>query len=568
MLQAASDLVKALFASPRRTYFALLVLFSVVHVAVMWIVPILPAQDLPQHLVYARVLQDYDREPIFREWYTLPDHAQPYFTLHYILAALGKVVGLMAAIKFVASLYAVGMIASFHALVVAIQRPKKDEVPWTGLLGATFVYNPIFTLGVVQYAFTLPFLFVTIAAALRWIEGEASSRQKAAGLLAAFAMPAIHPASISGLGLVLVLVLVVHRTRTVAKVMSYHLGASLGMTACWMLVGKSGMTGIKGVLPFWQTAKYADDFNFIAQRYEAEWSAPLTKLSYATWTALGPHNWVGLALALVAALGCALVLYRLRAPKAEDANKTPSRMPRVLAAMAIVTAFVPWGLERPTEMTFIDLRLWAIVVIFGAATIPLRFVAAPRARLVLAAYAAFATGHVAVNTLRFGQEASAVLRLLDKVDSKGLVAAIPFDGGSPHFARRFRLTIFISVYSTVRSGAPSNQFWGKFTDHLPVDYQPEKHPKSTNPWAPYEFKPHHLEGADWLLLQKPDRDAPMGILAAAGEAIITAEAHGQRVACEHRWCLFRLERMPETAPAAPPEGQSGEPCTKGFRVPH
>ncbi len=70
------------------------------HLLFVWTVPILPCQDLPQHLSYARILLDYNRTDLpFREYYELPSHFQPYFLSHYLLAAVGRGIGLDGAVR-------------------------------------------------------------------------------------------------------------------------------------------------------------------------------------------------------------------------------------------------------------------------------------------------------------------------------------------------------------------------------------------------------------------------------------------------------------------------------------
>lgn len=81
-------------------YFALLGLILALDLAILWSLPILPGQDLPQHLAYARILLDHARPKLaFRGWYQLPAHLQPYFLPHLLIALLGRLLDVLAAIK-------------------------------------------------------------------------------------------------------------------------------------------------------------------------------------------------------------------------------------------------------------------------------------------------------------------------------------------------------------------------------------------------------------------------------------------------------------------------------------
>src|SRR5262245_12412625 len=79
-----------------RKCFLVTITLVAVNLAVVWSVPALPAQDLPQHLAYVKILLDYDNPDLtFRYFYRLPERFHPYATVYRILAELAHWLGVI-----------------------------------------------------------------------------------------------------------------------------------------------------------------------------------------------------------------------------------------------------------------------------------------------------------------------------------------------------------------------------------------------------------------------------------------------------------------------------------------
>src|SRR6266542_1110726 len=81
----------------RAGVFQLAFVFLVLNLFVVWFLPILPCQDLPQHLAYSRILLDYQNASLpFHDFYQLRDHLfHPYSSTYWALSGLGRCFGIM-----------------------------------------------------------------------------------------------------------------------------------------------------------------------------------------------------------------------------------------------------------------------------------------------------------------------------------------------------------------------------------------------------------------------------------------------------------------------------------------
>jgi hypothetical protein len=223
-------------------------------------------------------------------------------------------------------------------------------------------------------------------------------------------------------------------------------------------------------------------------------------------------------------------------------------------AFAFVACLTPWGIQNPTEVTYINFRLIALAFALAVPLVPEGWFEGPAQRRAIVFFCVVTFGNFAYRAYAFGREARAPLSLLERADRSGVLLTLAFHNKSDYFGKGFRLTHFLPMYFTVLDGGITSQFWARYTEHLPIDYLPGKKPAQAEDWTPQGFDAsRHLRDATWVLLQRATaNDAPH-------TQRDSAKAEGQLndktelVACDGPWCLYHVNtpRRIDAAPGAP-----------------
>src|SRR4051812_43164746 len=137
----------------QRAFWAAYLGLVAVNLALVWLAPVFPGQDLPQHLSYARIMRDYFRADLpFGSYYELPAHFQTYYVSYYLLKGLGSIVSIDAAFRVLFSLYALAVFASFLALIRALHGARRGgALPWTAFLATLVVWSPVTFMGFLEF---------------------------------------------------------------------------------------------------------------------------------------------------------------------------------------------------------------------------------------------------------------------------------------------------------------------------------------------------------------------------------------------------------------------------------
>lgn len=137
----------------RRLELWLAVLLTAVAVAPVWLVTYPPLQDYPYHLVRVQVLAHYDDPAAgYAETFAISGYPAPYVLADWLMAGLGRWMGVPLAGKVVLSLY----LALFPWSLVYLARSVGEEGGVLGLLGFLLVFNWHFHMGFVSYVLALP----------------------------------------------------------------------------------------------------------------------------------------------------------------------------------------------------------------------------------------------------------------------------------------------------------------------------------------------------------------------------------------------------------------------------
>lgn len=529
--------------NPAALYWILLGSLGVAHVVVIACLPVLPGQDLAQHLSYVRILRDYtDSAFPFSRFFELPNNYQPYFTTHLLLVGAARLTSIDVAIKVAYGAYAVAMLAGFHR-VVASQKfdPGQRGPHWAGLLGSMFVWNPVVLMGFVPFMATMPVFLLGCSALL-----YRKSRLRRIDLVLAFGAAAIlsstHAVAAGAFVIFAVIIAVATRTRRAVDDMLLVALVAVAVQFLWTRFAEHGLGRFGGI--DWKSAWAAHGVFALPEALDARWSPVGRKTEYLRWSILGPYPSlgqfaVGAALAsLFAAAGLAALRER-RYRVSGAADLLPVKATCGFLALSIV---MPWGIYVPSEITYLDMRLLALA---APLVVAVAMTLTPQINYLVAAAAA------AVPIVVFGSAASAFateamparLLLRGEAADKTLLPVV-LDPASNGFAPYFEVHRFVPLYYTIDRGGIAALFWGRYAPHLPVGYRPGMRPPTPPESNPGDLGEIDLRAFDLVLMRRSPTDRRGlqggGLSDGASPPRLTERFIQER--CSGGWCLIELRR--------------------------
>jgi hypothetical protein len=524
-------------------------LLLVVNLALVWALPVLPCQDLPQHLSYATIFAKYNDSSLpFSSYFELPQRLQPYDSVYLLVAWLGRSATVMTALRILLSAYTVLTFAGLQSLVNALHRDGRSFRPaWTDVLATLLVWSPVMCMGFLSFALCVPPFLLACAHLLRWSGNHARPLDACVTLACTTAMSSVHVAAALAFGLFVFLYAACNwRPRPggprLAPLVA-TLVVLLAVLGVWQLSGSVVGEMVKPTDAV-DAFREASGFDALNSIFRITWRDPLVTLTYACATILGPFSWSGqlvVASALVALwFGLRRIDARCEAPT-ETTSPDYRRFRRAVGAFALVSCLVPWGIRIPAELTYINLRLMSLAFALSLALVrPERF-AANRAKVLIAGFCAVYLVHFGARAIAFQREALPALRLVARAEPGRSILGLAFHGHSAQFGKIFRVTHFLSLYYTVLEGGIDTQFWARYTPHLPIGYRPGKRPSQPPDWYPERFDQDvHLQDVDFVLLEQASDDDARQARASSDRARREIEDRCETIACEGRYCLYRV----------------------------
>jgi len=532
-------------ADPALAVLALLVLGNV---ALVWSLPVIVGQDLPQHLSYARILADFgDPRLPFRDTFTLPARPQPYFTAYLLLAPLTRLTSVLTACRVLYTAYVVAVAAGFSSLVRAVHAPTADDAPpqgaertpWTCLFGAVLPWNPVQCVGFLPFMLSLPAVLFAAAgvvrATTRW------SRKAGALIVAASAAAAsLHFVAAGCVVAFAGLHALFRPSRRGLLAAALTVVATLGTIGVWHAVGDRGLDP----LPYDDLAASVASLGLldgVVRTLGVQWNGLDAKVGFVVATVLGP-------LPRAAKLGVGLAILGLVAVAVSARKQAPARAstgpePRAygltaLGFLALVVA-TPTAVRVPDDICLLDFRLYVVAFMLAVAWVSPRAFEPRRARVAVTVFVTALTVMWGRQLHGAAREARTVVSLVERLDPKESLLALPFHDRSEFLDEDNSVTHYFPVYYTALRGGVTSLFWGKYSHHLPVGYQAGREPVRPPDWDPSKFTRAELLAASHVLVEWPDPDdgdAPAtGATRLRGELASGFTAEG----CDGRWCLYR-----------------------------
>jgi hypothetical protein len=532
-------------AAPRKSGVPWPYIMLAANLVLVWAMPLLPAQDLPQHLTYIRIFADYNRTDLpLHDFYVLPHGFQPYDSIYLLLAWIARYSSVLFALRLALSLYVVLMFVGFDFLSASIHGRGPERRPLaTSVMASMLVWSSALAMGFLQYFLCVPFVLLAVAGLVRGSEKDAPDWVVLSTVPAAMAVASIHLVAAGALCVFAVL----HVGLSIRKpdfgqrltMAAVVIGSVVTALVLWRFWGGEVLGAKPRGISFKEAWTNAQGFEFVNNMLDATWYDPPVTLNYILWGTLGPYRIIGLGVGAAAVGLCATQVIPVRTP--DDLRPDARIYARTAWAFALFTCLIPWGIQVPSEITWLNFRLISLAFALLLPLVPPRWFEIARARIALIGLVLVFFANYTVHAAGFNHEAAAPIRLLAKVPNKDLVLSLVFRSRSSYFAKGIRLTHFLPMYFTVLDGGICSQFWAKYTEHLPIDYRPGKRPAQPDDWSPQNFdETKHLKDSDWVLLQRATDDDPTGTIRDAAKAEQKLSLKADLVECDGGWCLYHV----------------------------
>ncbi len=478
--------------NPRALFFAVFGLLTGLCALPFWLTRLLPMQDYPNFLLFARVFGDCHTpgSPFFGA-YTTGFPLSPLVLPLLLTRAIARFSSFETAGRVLWTLYAVGLpVASLHLLRVL----RRD--PWSVLLVFPLVISYWVIGGFFAFATGMPLLLLGLAVSVRWL--EAPSRRRGL-LLAAIVAAALlwHALIFAQLALDFGVLWCLHRaengrarTRALAPLVP-----ALAIFVAWMAASIQGRTpGRRPPLwpPFFDNA--AHFFAYLGPLPQAVGAMFLLALVLAVFAATRPASAPGASFA-----------FRVKSPF--------TWLAIVSTAGYVLLPSTCFGVEGINNR---QPYFAALLFVFGW-SLPARRL--PRAVLlgVVGVASALGLAHLAGRFAAFDRETAGASRLLDRV-GPGQALFAPLDRVSTNSFPDKPL-VGLDLYSSIRHGGLPNASFAGYAINF-VRYVNDRNPMPGLSLSAWQGNPG-LAQFDYVLLRAPvapaiTRDRSLRLVALEG----------------------------------------------------
>ncbi len=160
-----AEVARLLLSGEEPAYKALFLACCVAVVAPLWAGDVLPFQDYAGNMSYAAILAGASEGTVYGEAFRTGGALLPNGMLFWSWAALGPLLGFVAAGKVLLTLYALALPVAVDRLLVAAGRHRHFA-----LLAFPLVYNSSLMMGFASFASAIPVAIYTMARAYRFVE--------------------------------------------------------------------------------------------------------------------------------------------------------------------------------------------------------------------------------------------------------------------------------------------------------------------------------------------------------------------------------------------------------------
>ena len=489
---------------------------------------VFPSQDLPQHLTMGKIFLDYDHSSQFQSFYKLPEYYQSYFTLYYLLLGLGYFFGIIVSIKIITIIYAIGLFYAFSHLRQIIHKERNTVLD--ALLVYLFVFNGAFSMGLFSFSLAIPFFIAGSAQLIEMYRVNEYQKPLVLVLLYSFFICLFHVVALAGFSL-LVLVTAVSKHSyqwRLAIILIFHLILALFLAGLW-----HGPTADVSTLNFKGSFQGTFGFEFLNSIFGLTWSNLLTTINYLLWNLVGPFSRPLWFIGIIIFIICFFMIRR----SGTDFKSSPAILPFII--FFVISTLLPWGVGRPSEITFLNFRMISIAIILLWSLLPPAVWDKTLSRTCILLMVGFVFSAHLMASISLQKEAGAALNLIKKVPSDKVLLSLVYHSESRFYGKMFRVSHFLPMYFTINHGGIATQFWAKYTDHLPISYKSDMKPRQPPDWDPQKFNKSHMEDIDYVLVQRPPKGGDRTMIRRARKARKILRTTATRIDCQGYWCLYQ-----------------------------
>lgn len=494
--------------------------------------PFFPFQDMPQHLTYAHIFKNYDSVQIFKNTYLLPDYFYSYHGLYYFLKLIMTIFSCQVQTAFKVLLIMYSFIYWFGTFRLLKSLNLNCNLTRLSVF-QLFVWNGVWMMGFVSFALGIPWLFFMLSG-LFYISRNIENKKNWIVLLASLTILSLHHIVLVAIGLFLIFLITIFNYRKITyKPLLVVVPFSFIEYLLW---GK--ISGVSGksvqILKNWGNGW---GLEFITHIFKAKWSHLPTQMNYLLWNSVGPYRLDLLltvsGLFLFAGLFIYYFLIKNKTDLPESSEGTDFKLLFPFLIFLVISFNLPWGIYKPEEVTFINFRFLPIAVFLGCLLIPLKVFRIKNCQKVVLTLMGVWLLIFFRQNIKFHNENQSFFNLIEKIPSGKRVHSLVYQNDSKYFAKVFSASHFLPLYYTIKKNGINSQFWARYTKHLPIDYKKGGKKKTTPDWHPHKFKPQHLDGFSYLLMQENNDKVKMY----STKTKILKKMKG--VGCQGRWCLYK-----------------------------
>lgn len=459
-------------------------------ILVVFLLETFPFQDLPQHLTYAKILKDFSSNTLFQEYYQHSKVFNSYHIPYYFMVALQFIFSTIWSFKIIFLLN--WLLLSFSIWKLRESHFGTESFHISIILGTVLIWHGSFFMGFLNYSLAIPFAILGLTLCQRYFEKKSLALKPFVILISAV--------------LIISSLLHVFATGMIALLLAIYLLSlkkykemSLGLLFCLCLVLLfGGFLFQKGGGHFYIPAhpfRGSYGFEFINNLFNLKWSYPPTMINYIAWNLFGP-------LPVLITIPAFFIggFYFLRH---FCFLRTHCPLLKTALLFFIISMFLPWGLYRPTEITFINFRLLTVASILLFALFPKDYFHFNKQHLLFPSLLVFKLFTIFIILISFQIETSNLFKMIKQIPKSKKLHTIIYENEVPYLAKMFRATHFMPMYYMVLQDGITTQFWAGYTKHLPIAYRENRSLPNGGDWQPYNTSTTHVKQYDYHLIREP-----------------------------------------------------------------
>lgn len=460
----------------------------IVNLVLVFLLDAFPFQDLPQHLTYSKIIAEFNTNELFQKFYEKSSQFNSYHFVYYLMSGLQLLFSTIWSFKIIflfnwASLtYGIWLLRSNYL--------KESEPYLSIILGSVLIWHGALFMGFLNYSLAIPLAIIALAICYKFYEKLEILPKHFYPLLSFLLLISalLHIFATGMIALLLMIYLFFIKKRRDAFFILF--------LSCFLVMLFGGFFGSGQGLALPQNILGGTyGFEFVNNIFSLKWSFPPTILNYLAWNFLGPFPLPFTIAGLLGILFCCVKFFY----KKQDYDP----LLKTFVLFLIIVSLMPWGLYKPTEITFINFRLITVAAILFFTIIPSEEYNPSGSKPYFSSILGFKYLSILYVLVSFHLDASGIIKLIKKIPVGEKVHSVVYENEVPYLARMFRATHFMPMYYMIYQGGVATQFWAGYTKHLPIRYRKDMSLVNGGDWLPYRTTLDHIKQYQYHIIREP-----------------------------------------------------------------